>query len=367
MNYKIVKALNVCILFLASLFVNMEQITIQHKTLQESNLSCTNFAASINETILFGNSEDGGLGSDLYVDPLSSHMFYYPADAEGHGCAFVGWLKDGYIRGVQGGMNDQGLCYDLTGIPSAPMNPHPEKPYRIGGNWIQRDILRQNANVSEAIDFLNNVYWEGNVWYQWFFADSSGDMVIVSPGPDGELAFTRKEAGVDGFLTQTNFNRITNDSEPGNFPCWRYDISTEMLGDIDNEEDLTLDAMDSVLEAVHFDREGSFTGYSNAFDPRNQILHLTLLAQYDDTVAINVTEELDITEVNIVPMSDYFSQETIEKGLSYYNAFKTRLIIVRFVLPITGLIVIIISLVLTIRFVIKRIRKKKKSEVVAIT
>jgi len=294
MNYKIVKAFNVCILFLVSLYTNMEQINIQHNIPQESILSCTNFAASVNETTLFGNSEDGNLGHPLGVDPLSSQMFYYPADPDGYGCAFVGWLE-GISRSVQGGMNDQGLCYDLTSCPSAPMNPHPEKPYRISGTWIQYDILRQNANVSEAIAFLNNVYWEGPVWFQWFFADTSGDMVIVSPGPDGELAFTRKEAGEDGFLTQTNFNRVTNDSEPGGFPCWRYDISTEMLGEINNEENLTFEAMDSVLEAVHFNKQGSFTGYSNAFDPKNQLLHLTFLAQFDDTVVINVTEELAIS------------------------------------------------------------------------
>ncbi|NHK32719.1 MAG: hypothetical protein FK730_15320 [Asgard group archaeon] len=362
MDYKMVKTLNICILFLVSLFVNVEQIDIHQKIPHESILSCTNFAAAINETTFFGNSEDGNLDSYLGQYPLSSHMFYYPADAEGYGCAFVGWLRDGYIRGVQGGMNDQGLCYDLTGIPSAPMNPHPEKPYRIGGNWIQKDILRQNANVSEAIDFLNNVFWEGNVWYQWFFADSSGDMVIVSPGLDGELAFTRKEAGIDGFLTQTNFNRITNDSEPRMFPCWRYDISTEILGGITNEEDLTLEAMDSVLDAVHFDRDGSFTGYSNAFDPKKQLLHLALLAQFDDAIEINVTEELAITEDHIVPMVDYFSQETIDKGLAYYNTFKTRIIVKRFVLPAIGTVIIIISLVLTIRYVIKKRRKKKISE-----
>jgi hypothetical protein len=357
-----VKALQVCILFLVSLFVNVEQIDILHKMPQESKLSCTNFAVSINETTFFGNSEDGGLDSDLGVDPLSSHMFYYPNDAEGYGCAFVGWLKNSYIRGVQGGMNDQGLCYDLTSCPSAPMNPHPEKPYRIGGNWIQKDILRLNANVSDAINFLNNVFWEGDVWYQWFFADSSGDMVIVSPGPDGELAFTRKVAGEDGFLTQTNFNRITNDSELGNFPCWRYEISTEMLGEIENEEDLTLDTMDSVLEAVHFDRGGSFTGYSNAFDPVNKMLHLTLLAQFDDTITINVTEELAITEEHLVPMTDYFSQETIENGLAYYKTFKARMIVLG--ITVFGIvpIIIIISLALTIRFVIKKRRKKKKSE-----
>ena len=338
----------------------MEQIDMRHNISQESTLSCTNFAASINETIFFGNSEDGGLSHPLGEDPLSSKMLYYPADINGYGCAFVGWLA-GISRSLQGGMNDQGLCYDLTSIPDAPLNSHLNQTYSVDGSWILYDVLRLNANVSEAIEFLKKVDFEGHVWFQWFFADASGDMVIVSPDPNGEIAFTRKEAGKDGFLTQTNFNIVTYDSEPGGFPCWRYDISTEMLGEIKNEEDLTLEAIDSVLEAVHFDKVGTFTAYSNAFDPKNQMLHLTFLSQFDDTVVINITEELAISSETIVPMTDYFSQETIDNGLSYYNTFKAKIIMVFLVLPITGIVIILISLFLTIRFTVKRRRKKKKS------
>jgi uncharacterized membrane protein len=66
-------------------------------------------------------------------------------------------------------------------------------------------------------------------------------------------------------------------------------------------------------------------------------------------------------------MTDYFSQETIDKGLAYYNIFKTRIIVKRFVLPAIGTVIIIISLVLTIRYVIKKRSKKKKTEVTSIT
>ncbi len=342
--------------------VNMEQIVIQNNIPQESILSCTNFAASINETILFGNSEDGNLGHPLSKEPLSSQVFYYPAEPYGYGCTFVGWME-GIGRSVQGGMNDQGLCYDLTSVPSAPMISHPENTYSIDGTWIQFDVLRQNANVSEVIDFLNNVNWEGPVWFQWFFADASGDMVIVSPGPDGELAFTRKEAGEDGFLTQTNFNRVTNDSGLGGFPCWRYEISTEMLSDIKSEENLTTEAFNSVLEAVHFKKGASYTGYSNIFDPNNQMLYLTLLGQFDETAVINVTEELSISGDRIIPMTNYFSQETIDKGLSYHKSFKTRVIIVYAVLPITGIVIVIVSIITALFFTIKKLRKNKKSKI----
>ncbi|GAH16057.1 unnamed protein product, partial [marine sediment metagenome] len=71
--------------------------------------------------------------------------------------------------------------------------------------------------------------------------------------------------------------------------------------------------------------------------------------------------ELAISSETIVPMTDYFSQETIDNGLSYYNTFKAKIIMVFLVLPITGIVIILISLFLTIRFTVKRRRKKKKS------
>jgi len=361
-NYKIVKVLIFSILFLVSLFANINQIDTQSNIPKKSVLSCTNFAAAINETILFGNNEDGNFGHYLREYPLSSQMFYFPAEADGHGCTFVGWLRDGYIRGVQGGMNDQGLCYDLTGIPEAPMISHPENPYRIGGNWIQYDVLRQNANVSEAIDFLQNVNWEGPIWYQWFFADSSGDMVIVSPGPNGELAFTRKVAGEDGFLTQTNFNRITNESEPGKFNWQRYEISTKMLNEIRNEENLNVTAFNSILEAIHFNKKLGFTGYSNVFDPINQMAYITFLSQFDKTVAVNVTTELSIPGYRAIPMTDYFSQETIDAGLSYFKDYKRRTAFVFVGLPVIGTILLISGIVVASFYTIRKLKRKKTAK-----
>jgi len=61
-------------------------------------------------------------------------------------------------------------------------------------------------------------------------------------------------------------------------------------------------------------------------------------------------------------MTDYFSQETIDNGLSYYKTFKARVIIVYLVLPITGIALVIISIILTIRYTIKKRRKKKKAK-----
>ncbi len=325
------------------------------------NLNCTNFAASFGDTMIFGNSEDGGIGHPLSKDPESTCVFYFQTEVDwppiddGYACVFVGWMEDGRIS-AQGGMNDQGLCYDLTSVPDAPMTSHPEHTYSVDGNWIQLDVLRENANVSEVISFLENVNWEGPVWFQWFFADSMGDIVIVSPGTDGELVFTRKAAGIDGFLTQTNFNRANNKS--GTYPCWRYDASYAILNEITQESELTVSKMTTVLDAVHFKKGITMTGYSNLFDPNEQMLYLNILGQFTETATINVTEELLIDEYRAVPMADYFSEDTVASGMAYYQSYRNRLITYA-TLAITGVVLILGGIFFGIYLIIRKKRRLK--------
>ncbi len=346
-----------CLVFIlfSCLFISNIQASTQSYNQFESVQSCTNFAASFGDTVLFGNSEDGGLDHPLGKYPTTSQVFYYGADGDEYGCAFVGWYWEEVSVSIQGGMNDQGLCYDLTGIPDTPVNTPPNPTYTVAGNWVLKDVLRLNANVSEVIDFFKSADWSGYWWFQWLFVDSFGDVVIISPGTDGELVFTRKEVGVDGFLTQTNFNRANNKS--GAYPCKRFTASTEILSEITNEEELTVDKFNEVLDAVHV-KIGSYTGYSNVFDPVNQMLYLTYMAQFDATTAINVTEELIGTDFKAVPMADYFSEETVENGLDFYNKFKRNTIILHRIFPIVGIIIVSGGIIAGIYFLVKKFRKR---------
>ncbi len=362
LNFYSSKIVGVLVILLLCLLSNGKQISAQTNNLPEMDLSCTNFAASFGDSVLFGNSEDGGITHPLGQDPSSSRIFYYEANEDEYGCAFVGWYWEGTAVSAQGGMNDQGLCYDLTGIPDTPLNTHPYQTYSVDGSWVLYDVLRLNSNVSEVIDFLKNVNWAGHVWFQWFFADSIGDMVIVSPGTDGELAFTRKEAGVDGFLTQTNFNRVNNASNNGQWPCSRYEDSTEILSEITSEEELTVEKFNEVLEVVHFDTGTTHTGYSNIFDPINKMLYLTYMGQFEEIATVNVTEELSVANYRAVPITEYFTEETVENGMEYYNAFKTRAIILNYVLPITAIVLILGGIITGIYFSIKKLKKRKISK-----
>jgi len=358
-RYNFFKSVSMCIILVVGILNTSIQINSESYGLPHTTLSCTNFAASFGDQVLFGNSEDGGLDHPLGIDPLSSHMFYYAADSDDYGCAFVGWLWEGNAVSIQGGMNDQGLCYDLTGIPDTSVNTPANPTYTFNGNWVLYDVLRKNANVDEVINFLKNVDWDGHVWFQWLFTDALGDIVIISPGADGELVFTRKLAGEDGFFTQTNFNRANNKS--GDYPCRRYEASYNLLNEIESEDDLNVSKFNTVLEAVYFEKGSSYTGYSNVFDPVNQMLYLTYMGQFDDTVTINVTEELSVSNYRAVPMTDYFSAETVEEGLSYFRNFKTRAIFVQVMIILSVIIVIGGGITSGIYFAVRKIKKRKSS------
>lgn len=351
-NLKLTGLLSLGFIMLSCLFSNSIQVTSQSYNQFDNVQSCTNFGASFGDSVLFGNSEDGGLDHPLGQYPSSSTMFYYGADVDEYGCAFVGWYWNEVSVSIQGGMNDQGLCYDLTGIPNTPVNLNPNPSYIVDGNWVLKDVLRLNANVSEVIEFFETTDWGGEWWFQWLFVDASGDVVIISPGTDGELVYTRKQAGVDGFLTQTNFNRANNKS--GTYPCPRFTASTKILNEITSEEELTVEKFNEVLDAVHLSI-GSYTGYSNVFDPKNQMLYLSYMAQFDETVSINVTDELTDTVFKAIPMDDYFSEETVKNGLDFYNKFKRNTIILYRILPITAIVVILGGIIAAIYFLVKKL------------
>ncbi|MCG3222680.1 MAG: hypothetical protein H7641_14970 [Candidatus Heimdallarchaeota archaeon] len=356
-SFSIFKSSVIMITLLSSLLCNSFQVNSVSYNLPDKNLSCTNFGASFGDTVLFGNSEDGGLSHPLGQYPESTRMFYYGAGAEGYGCAFVGWYWEEISVSIQGGMNDQGLCYDLTGIPDTPVNTPPNPTYTVAGSWIMKDVLRLNANVSEVIDFFKSADWSGYWWFQWLFVDALGEVVIISPGTDGELVFTRKVAGEDGFLTQTNFNRANNKS--GTYPCWRYEASYEILSEIENEEDLTTTKFNEVLDAVHFYKGGSFTHYSNTFDPVNKMLYLNYMGNFDETATINVTEELEDLYFKAVPMSDYFSEDTVENGFENYKKWKRAAIFKFQVLPISAIVLTVIGIGVGIYFLIRKLKKRK--------
>lgn len=201
--------------------------------------------------MLYGNNEDYNIPKTYY--------WIRPASGKTYGGVYLGFDN----LSPQGGINEKGLAFDYNALPEAPLNPHPKLPNR---GAIMRKIQQTCATVEEAITLAKKHNWGTSLRWQVLLADATGDAVVISAGPDGELAFTRKPEG-DGYLASTNFNRANpKNTYKGSYPCWRYNKAVEMLEKIEDEKDLTVDYFRSILAAAHVEGAVGNTLYSNVFD-----------------------------------------------------------------------------------------------------
>jgi len=229
---------------------------------------CTVFTASVGDTVLFGNNED--------APERDSYAWFYPATETEHGGVYFGF--GGYY--VQGGMNDQGLCFDITTVPELKMRPHPEKSSTLN---FGRRALERCATVEEVIQLVDQYNLSHMGMAQFLFADKTGDSVIVCPGVDGEMKTIRKE-GV--YQVITNFN-VTY-PQLGGYPCWRHKTVVEKLEKIESEEDITVGRFATILKAV---QQG--TAYSTIYDLPKGIVCLFNQQNFSEVVVFKLKEELE--------------------------------------------------------------------------
>lgn len=309
------------ILIVISIWIGLNHIFSRKMTFEPVPGSCTIFSASVGDKVLFGNNED-------YNNP---NTFYWtePAGDENYGCLYLGFENNS----LQGGINEKGLCFDANSLPNSSINQHSElqtppfaeQPYEKYTIWAPVLILRKAATVEEAITIANKYQrrnWDrksGNLGYQINLADAKGDAVIISVDKNGELAFTRKKEG-DNYLVSTNFNRA-NPKNAWSYPCWRYSKAIEMLEQIENENDLSVDYFKSILDSVHVEGANNNTLYSNIFDLKNGFIYLFHWHQFDEAAVLNIDKELTKGKIT-VSIKDLFSQETVDKALKEYQGYK---------------------------------------------
>jgi hypothetical protein len=181
---------------------------------------------------------------------------------------------------VQGGMNDQGLCFDITTVPELKMRPHPEKLSVL--NFGKR-ALERCSTVEDVICLVDEYNLSHMGMAQFLFADKTGDSVIVCPGTDGEMKAIRKE-GV--YQVITNFN-VTY-PQLGGYPCRRHKTVVEKLEKIEREEDITVGRFATILKGV---QQG--TAYSTVYDLSKGIVCLFHQQNFSDIVVFKLEEELE--------------------------------------------------------------------------
>jgi predicted choloylglycine hydrolase len=267
-------------------------------------MSCTILTASQGDIALFANNED-------YISPDTIY-WTRPGSDQTYGAIYLGF--DDFIQ-PQGGINEMGLAYDINGLPAMALNPHPElpsAPVKIGEYMLERA-----ATVDEAIELLSGLSWGQSLRGQIHIADATGAAAVMSAGPDGELAFTRKDQG-DGYLVSTNFNLAY--PQNGTEFCWRYDTATRMLDRIFKRSILDVEQLRMILDAVHVEGPASNTVYSNIFDLRQGVIYLYHWHQFDEAVVLDVEESLT-QGASSGRIRSLFSQETVDEAAAAYDHY----------------------------------------------
>lgn len=224
------------------------------------------------------------------------------------------------------------------------LNSHPEKSFSSsthGGLYYR--ILWDAANVTEAIEIARN-YDLKELSYQILVADSSGDAAIISPGPDGELAFSRKEPAED-YLVASIYNYETPESYIGDDSFRRYDTAVSALENLENSTDSTIAQCRSILESVHRQSSvqlGAYTAYSSLFDLQTGVAYIYYLSQFDEVIEFSMDDELTKGQ-HYYRLSDLVPAQTREQALAQYRAAQTRGwfiipgIVIGILIPIVGL------------------------------
>ncbi|MHA2244730.1 MAG: carcinine hydrolase/isopenicillin-N N-acyltransferase family protein [Candidatus Hodarchaeales archaeon] len=307
MKYKIFLALSFVLMALLLIPYQGNGIQLENQTLVEkhevlsnngSNFpisSCSVFTVEYNGSVFFGNNEDEG-GSRK-----NTRVWFIPAsDNSTYGCAYFGFY-DNLPGGNDidnlaiGGINDQGLSFDANGIPKPYLHVRSniDGPIRSGINdW--EAILRECASVEEVIQWHKTHNMAGYWSNQLHWADATGDAVVIGPGDNEQLVFTRK---VSDYLISTNFNLAGyNLSDPyTSYPCSRFTTVQSLLNTYLSTDDLTLGHMRDILESVHFSGTSEYLGtvYSNIFDLKSRDIYIYILGDYNQVYKLNLDEELE--------------------------------------------------------------------------
>ena len=243
--------------------------------------ACTGFTASNENLVLVGNNED----LSLLAEP---QLRIIPPSENGYGqvvfyCRWPFPFDTGRY-GAFGGLNDQGLFFDIYSTPYLkPTNPLNKPTYTQD---IFAYCIRTCATVDEVVDVFDSYYIPYMDEIQGFFVDRTGNAVIIE--------------GDDVIYKQGNFQVVTNflQSHPelGGCPCWRYETATSMLESL---TDFSVDNFRDICEAAHVEGiplPGFMldTIYSNICDLNQGIMYLYFFHEYDHFVEIRLPDIFEL-------------------------------------------------------------------------
>jgi hypothetical protein len=210
--------------------------------------ACTVFTKSDGDKVLFGNveNEKSAYVAELHFVPPNTTNGDY-----GHFYIF-------YNGNIAGGMNDQGLCFDVAALPPHEMNN--VKPYKD----LMDYLLKECSTLQDVYYFFSNYSWYGHSVNHLMVTDKTGNSVIVEHVGSGIHYFNKD------FDRQvmTNYSLADPDIRYGDYPCPRYEKANEMLYELD----VTVDNFQDICEEVSHAYYSAL--YSTIYDPNSLDIHV---------------------------------------------------------------------------------------------
>jgi hypothetical protein len=247
---------------------------------------------AIGDTVFYGNNEDWRTHELGFWYVPSQNISTMGGSRSIYGGVYIGFPdeeKGELYLNLCGGMNEHGLIFDINGLPSLRLYDNPN-----GSDFWTNNVCHIHSslwdcrNIEEVMEWYKTYKWDITIGGQIHYADASGDAVVISVNPlTNKWAFTRKSGN---FIVSTNFN-LNNSGNAYDYPCWRYNTATEMLAEINSEENLTVQACADILYEVHMEGR-CHTLYSNIFDPVNLDLYLNYGENYEKQKKISLPEVL---------------------------------------------------------------------------
>jgi len=239
--------------------------------------ACTGFTASNENQVLVGNNEDLSMLAEpkLIINPPSGNSY-------GRMVIYCRWPYPFQNQGYSafGGMNDQGLFFDIFSTPNLePTNPYDKPTFN---NDIFAYCIKTCATVDEVVEVFERYYIPYMDDIQGFFVDKTGNSVII----EGDDVIYK----IGSYQVVTNF--LQTRPELGGYPCWRYDLATSMLEGL---TDFSVEDFRDICEVTHMDRINlpAFildTIYSNICDLKQGIMYIYFFHNYQQVVEIRLPE-----------------------------------------------------------------------------
>jgi predicted choloylglycine hydrolase len=239
--------------------------------------ACTIFTMTRGGVTLIGNNEDW--------HQTDSYVRFVPSTENKYGRVLFGFGKN--CRYIFGGINDQGLFYDIASLTERKdIRFDPDK--ETVDNPVYETMLETCASIGEAIELIRRYNVNGFKRHHIMIVDRSGKSAILEWGADSLSVMINDS----DYQVTTNFNN-TDPHLAGWYPCNRFEKAEDALQNMDSA---SIDNFRKILQSVQNNSPAYPTVYSNIYDLKNNFIYIYHIHRFEEYYKIYIHEELSKKE-----------------------------------------------------------------------